>query len=144
LFLLETPGRKAHGTAFISRDNPDPTARNLRDLMLEADIPRRKAVIWNIVPWYLGTETHIRAAGSADIRESLPYTLELLRLLPRLRVIVLVGKKAQSAAAPLRARTPLPFIETPHMSATNLNPRPEMRAVILTRFRHVADLLQPL
>ncbi len=140
LFLLETPGRKAHGSTFVSRNNPDPTARNLCQLLAEAGIPRGDTIIWNIVPWYIGTETNIRPAGTRHIQEAMPYTLGLLRLLPHLRVLVLVGKKAQSAAATFRTHTHLPLIETPHMSATNLNTRPDMRAAILAHFRQVGAL----
>ena len=50
LFLLEAPGPKAVGSTFISRNNPDPTARNLCELLLEANIARADTLIWNIVP----------------------------------------------------------------------------------------------
>jgi uracil-DNA glycosylase len=38
LFLLEAPGRKAVASGFISRDNPDPTARNMTQLLIECGL----------------------------------------------------------------------------------------------------------
>lgn len=50
LFLLEAPGPKAVDSAFISRNNPDPTAQNMCGLLAEANISRRDTLLWNIVP----------------------------------------------------------------------------------------------
>lgn len=60
LCLLEAPGTQAVRTTFISQDNPDPTARNMRSILAEAGVPRRWIIIWNIVPWYVGTMQKIR------------------------------------------------------------------------------------
>jgi len=49
-------------SGFISRDNPDPSARNFRALLAGAGIPREKTVLWNIVPWYIGSGVKIRPA----------------------------------------------------------------------------------
>ena len=62
LFLLEAPGPKAVSSGFISRDNPDPSARNFRALLAGAGIPREKTVLWSIVPWYIGSGVKIRPA----------------------------------------------------------------------------------
>ncbi len=60
LFLLEAPGPKAVGSTFISRNNPDPTARNLWHLMNDANIPRSDTLLWNVVP---GTSVCRGASG---------------------------------------------------------------------------------
>ena len=57
LFLLEAPGPRAVGSGFVSRNNPDETAKNFFLLNQDADLDRRLTVSWNIVPWYLGTGT---------------------------------------------------------------------------------------
>ena len=62
LFLLEAPGARAVASGFVSRNNPDETAKNFFELNREAGIPRRRTVIWNVVPWYIGTGTKIRPA----------------------------------------------------------------------------------
>ena len=127
LFLLEAPGPKAVGSTFISRNNPDPTARNLCELLLEANIARADTLIWNIVPWYVGDGTRIRAVNKEDIKQSLPRLESLLRLLPDLKVIVLLGKKAQSARHEIEQLTSVTIIETPHPSARVFNMWPDKK-----------------
>jgi uracil-DNA glycosylase len=144
LFLLEAPGPKAVGSAFISRNNPDPTARNLCELLAESGIPRQDTLIWNIVPWYVGDgQGRIRAVTRQDIADALPYLDGLLALLPSLQVIVLVGQKAQSAATDIRARTDLPFVTMPHPSARVFNVWPEKREEARTALQAVVRLLNP-
>ena len=124
LFLLEAPGPKAvlpSGSGFVSCNNPDPTAKNLCDLMQNANIPRSDTLIWNIVPWYVGVPGRIRPVTKQDIQEALPYLRELLDLLPCLQVIVLVGKKAQSASNAIQSMTALYIIPTCHPSARVFN-----------------------
>ena len=70
LFILEGPGPKAVATRFVSRNNPDETAKNWHNLNEEARIDRRRTAIWNIVPWYLGDGLKIRAAVAADVRQA--------------------------------------------------------------------------
>ena len=54
LFLLEAPGPRAKASGFVSSNNPDPTAKNLWNLIHNAGIARTDTLIWNIVPWYVG------------------------------------------------------------------------------------------
>ena len=68
LFLLEAPGRKAVDSSFVSRNNPDVTAKNFFELNLTAGIPRKRSIIWNSVPWYIGTGIKNRAATPADLK----------------------------------------------------------------------------
>ena len=63
---LEAPGRRAIESGFVSRDNPDETAKNFFLLNIEAGIDRKLTVCWNIVPWYIGSDTKIRTANSND------------------------------------------------------------------------------
>lgn len=142
LFLLEAPGPKAVGSTFISRNNPDPTARNLCDLLQEAEISRRDTLLWNIVPWYVGDGNRIRAVNSDDIRQSFPYLKDLLTLLPELRVIALVGKKAQSAKNHIRPLTKLPMIDTHHPSARVFNVWPHKKEEMREQLRQVAAAIK--
>jgi uracil-DNA glycosylase len=132
LFLLEAPGGRAVGSGFVSRNNPDETAKNFFLLNEQAGLPRERTVTWNVVPWYVGSGTKIRAVTLADIRASEPHLKELLSLLPKLRVVVLIGRKAQRAKA-LVKRMPLRYevFECPHPSPLSLNGRPERRAEVL-------------
>src|SRR5258707_58093 len=54
LFLLEAPGPQAVLSGFVSRNNPDPTAKNWFELNVAVGIDRRRTMTWNIVPWYIG------------------------------------------------------------------------------------------
>lgn len=50
LFLLEAAGPKAVETGIISFDNPDLTARNLRDQLAAAGIVWSEIALWNVIP----------------------------------------------------------------------------------------------
>ena len=141
LFLLEAPGPKAVGSTFISRNNPDPTARNLCELLLEAGIARADTLIWNIVPWYVGDGTRIRAVNGDDIIQAFAHFKDLLELLPELKVIVLVGKKAQSAKHQIERLTSVPIVETWHPSARVFNMWPDKKDAMKEQLRQVAAKL---
>lgn len=144
LLLFENPGRRAdaaHGSGFISADNDDPSAQNMWGFFREAGIDRRRDIVaWNIVPWYLGDDRTIGEVRAHDIAEARPALLELLGLLPHLRVVILFGRKAQ--AGWLRARPTLdaPVLEAPHPSGRWLNGHPQDRTVIVARLREARRL----
>ena len=68
LYLLEAPGPKAVLTGFVSRNNPDETAKNFFEVNAEAKIPRKRTVTWNIMPWYIGDSKRIRSANRDDLQ----------------------------------------------------------------------------
>jgi hypothetical protein len=123
LFLLQSPGRKAVASCFISRNNPDPTARNMCGLLARAGIARAETILWNVVPWYVGNGTKLGAVGSADLVDGVQHLRELLDRLTVLQGVVLVGRDAQ------RARPMLPqalkVFETCHPSNRVRNRWPE-------------------
>ena len=141
LFLLEAPGPRAKSSGFVSSNNPDPTAKNLWNLIHNAGIARADTLIWNIVPWYVGENGHILPVNNKDIQQALPYLKDLLALLPRLVLIVLVGRKAQSAEPLIRQLTSLPFCHTYHMSAQVFNRWPEKKKLTEEDFRGIAAFL---
>ena len=142
LFLLEAPGPKARDSGFVSRNNPDETAKNFFELSREARIDRKRTVTWNVVPWYIGTGARIRPANSADLAEGQEPTNELIRLLPGLRIIVLVGRKAQKARGHLARSLPdVVFFSCPHPSPMFVNRKPENRNKILATLVEVQSLL---
>jgi uracil-DNA glycosylase len=132
LLLLEAPGRRSAleaGSGFVSPDNDDQTAQNLWQLLREAGIDRaRDVVTWNVVPWYIGDGTKIRATRVSDLDEAQQATRELLSLLPNIRVVVLLGRPAATAWGALGFD--LDVIEASHPSPLNLNTRPERREEI--------------
>lgn len=138
LFLLEAPGPKAILSGFISRNNPDPTARNIFNLWQEAGISRTDTLIWNIVPWYVDDGKRIKRD---DIRQLFPYVKDLLSLLPNLKVVGLVGKKAQFAKDQISQLTPSPIIDMPHPSAQNLNTHKDQKDEMRKQLRRIADII---
>jgi len=139
LFLLEAPGPQAVASGFVSRDNPDETAKNFLLLNREAGLERRLTVSWNIVPWYIGTGSKIRSAGSDDIARGSEYLEPLLASLPRLRVVVLVGRKAQRAEPRVRDLIPAAdVVHMLHLSPLVLNTNKAARGVALGVLKQVA------
>lgn len=142
LFLLEAPGAKAVQSGFISRNNPDETAKNFFKISLEAGIPRSRTIIWNIVPWYIGSGIKIRPASSGDITSGSSSLARFLYLLPRLKVVVLVGRKAEYAEKIIRPLLPeVRILKSPHPSPLFVNNAPGNRDRILKVFRDAAVLI---
>lgn len=142
LFLLEAPGPKAKASGFVSRNNPDPTAKNLWNLIHDAGIARADTLIWNIVPWYVGTGKRIRPVNAADISQAMPHLKALLSLLPQLQLVVLVGRKAQSAEPQIQRLTVFPIRHTCHMSGQVFNISPEKRRLTEEAFSNIAEFLR--
>jgi uracil-DNA glycosylase len=136
LMLLEAPGPKAVKTGYISRRNPDPSARNMLALLAEAGIEDCDVLLWNIVPWYVGNGQRIRPVRVADIRQAGPWTEELVALLPRLETVVLVGKKAQRAAGWFPDYR---VLRTWHPSNLVFNCWPKRRAEVADAFRQACS-----
>ena len=137
LFLLEAPGAKARDSGFVSRNNPDETAKNIFMISAEAGIDRTKTVLWNTVPWYIGTETNIRPAKRRDIEAGLSPLPRLLALLPKLKAVVLLGKPAERAVAHFAERVQV--FKSPHPSPMFINRNKLVnRAAILSVFQEAA------
>lgn len=142
LFLFEAPGPRAVVSGFISRNNPDETAKNFFKLNDEATLPRELTISWNIVPWYIGSGKKIRPANTKDIVQAKKYLFRLLSLLPRLRVVVLSGKKAQKAESFLKDKNlTVALIKMPHPSPLFVNNSRENKYKILRHLRDVKQLL---
>lgn len=124
LFLFEKPGPKTSveggGSGFISRNNDDPTAEATFRFMTEAGLPRRRTVTWNLVPGWNGT----RRLGGEELRVGMQSLRELIGLLPRLKAMVLVGRKAQRAR-PWLGSLGLRVVESPHPSPLVRASQPE-------------------
>lgn len=108
LFLLEKPGPmtspngKKQGSGFISRNNDDPTAEAVFRFMQEAGIPRKRAVLWNVIPWW---DKSIKFTA-AEVRRGIEELRHLLPLLPNVRTVVLVGGQARRAHRLLQTLRP--------------------------------------
>jgi uracil-DNA glycosylase len=139
LLLMEAPGRMAIESGFVSRDNPDDTAKNTLELSLAAGLDRRDCILWNVCPWFVGTATSVAPVQPADIREAEGELRWLLNRLPQLQCVALIGRKAQRAITTVTAERPgLPIVIMPHPSPRFVNRRPENRAKVLEGFRSIA------
>ncbi len=114
LFLLEKPGPKAVVSGFISRNNNDDTAKNTYYFMEQARIDRKTTCLWNTVPGWNGTTkiTRSELGAGADCLK------QLFLLLPKLKVVVLVGRNAQQMA-PLIKHLGIPILDSFHPSPKN-------------------------
>lgn len=137
LFLLETPGRNARN--FVSRNNPDETAKNMFELQQAAGIARRDTVFWNVVAWYLGDGKRRRRSRAADFDQNRVYLGQVLSLLRRLEAVVLLGDRAQKAwdRAGLGPAS-LSVYRAPHTSPMALNTDPSRRQRVLDVFHQIA------
>jgi hypothetical protein len=141
LFLFEKPGPMTDpgrpgvraGSGFVSRNNDDATAEATWHFMAEAGIPREATLTWNAIPWWNGTV----AIGPDELGEGLAATAWLLGLLPGLRGVVLVGKKAGRARAFLGG-TGLHVATSPHPSPRVRAGRPAMWRTIGGVWREAA------
>ena len=142
LFLLEAPGPQAVQSSFVSRDNPDESAKNFFLLNREAGIIRERTIVWNIVPWYVGSGTKIRPVHARDILAAAPALKDLLFLLPFLHSIVLVGRKANLARNTLSILAPKTALHpVPHPSPLYVNRSPTNRHTLLAALLQVAGNL---
>jgi hypothetical protein len=142
LFLFEAPGPQAVFSGFISRNNPDESAKNFFELNQQADLPRELTISWNVVPWYIGTGTKIRAANKKDIGEGKRYLLRLLSLLPHLTIIVLGGRNAQrNEPLIINACPKITLMKMPHPSPLFVNNAPENKFKILRPLQAVKEQL---
>jgi len=136
LFLLEAPGPKAVKSGFISRNNPDESAKNFFELNQQAGILRKRTTLWNIVPWFICSGSRIRAANSVDIHDGIRSLKSVLDLLPNLRAIVLVGKKAQYGKFRIeKLCSNIKFFNSPHPSPQFVNRAPYNRKAYLPYFK---------
>ncbi len=132
LFLLEAPGPKAITSGFVSRNNPDETAKNFYVLNQEAGINRSDAIVWNAVPWYIGSASKIRPAKRSDVQEAHQWLNALVAQLTSLQYVVFVGKKALHAREVVHSLRPdIRSMEMPHPSPVFVNRHPKNRARIL-------------
>jgi uracil-DNA glycosylase len=115
LFLFEKPGPRAFASGFISRNNDDRTAENTFQFLRQAGIPRCATCLWNVVPAWNGT----RELTGTELKNGSAALAELMPLLPNLKVVVLVGKRAAKSWASYGNARALPAIISAHPSPVN-------------------------
>ncbi len=102
-------------------------------LLKLASLSRKKILLWNIFPWQLSAQSVV-APSEKDLMEAASTTRELLKLLPELKVIVLVGKKAREGweHGGLKVDPGIEILHCPHPSPQHFNRKPEAAAQALS------------
>jgi hypothetical protein len=125
LILLETPGPSAVtcDRRFVSIDNPTGTAKNLRNALADAGIPRHEIIAWNTVPWIRLTKKPVTVGERSDGIDGLA---DLLPMLSAVKVAVLAGAVAGAAKLVIE-RAGIEAILAPHPSPVRINTSPTLR-----------------
>jgi len=89
LLLMRDPGPMtdsqvgAKGSGFLCVENDDATAERAATLLDEANLSPSDCISWNAYPWYIN-----RAPTSRQLDDGIPPLVDLLELLPRLKVVI--------------------------------------------------------
>jgi len=86
------PGSERSGSAFISVENDDQTARNLRKVIDHLGLSRETLLIWNVVPWQDGHPAKQAEIGAIHLPR-------LVQALPHLRGVAVLSKESQIVKA---------------------------------------------
>jgi hypothetical protein len=92
LTILRDPGPMTQigkGSGFICMENDDPTAEALCKYYQDAQIPAQHIVPWNAYPWYINKKPSI-----AQLRAGAETISHLIKILPKLQVVMLHGNEA--------------------------------------------------
>lgn len=95
LHVFRDPGPMTNdsdgGSGFLCLENDDPAAERLAQLLDEAAIDPARTITWNAYPWYVN-----RKPSAAELDAGVEPLRRLLKLLPRLKVVLLHGGEAKS------------------------------------------------
>lgn len=141
LFLLESPGPRAVQTRFVSRDNPDPSARNMAAALDLAGFGRSDTILWNVVPYCVSTRERNQNATMQQIRAAAPLTQALVDMLANLKAVTFCGRRAQVMLPLLKFGTGVRVFSTFHPGAQSFN-RERCRNDVLSTFREVRASIQ--
>lgn len=145
LILLETPGPTIRATGLVSADNPTGTGANLRRFCAEAGLARTDRLIWNVVPWVIHVPgARNRPPARAELEAGRALLPSFLKLLPKLRSAVLLGRSAASARSAIEAVRPeLKVLEAPHPSPTYVCTHPSIGPRITAALAAAAAEVRP-
>jgi hypothetical protein len=122
-----------------------PTAERFAKLLDGAGVPVAETLPWNAYPWYIN-----RLPQGKELEDGVEPMRQLLGLLPRLQLVVLLGRSAQDGWRRLARRHPdlvtgLDVVPTYHTSNQAFIGPPEVRArrkaALEAVFAHVARSL---
>jgi hypothetical protein len=147
LSILRDPGPATQndvGSGFLCVENDDPTAERQLRLFESVGISPRQVLPWNAYPWYVN-----RAPSASERDAGAAVIVDLLKLLPNLRVVLLQGRDAEAGWKRVVRRLPEPIEErgvsvvaTIHPGRQALfTPDPEERARRLARQERAFEIV---
>jgi hypothetical protein len=145
LFLLDNPGPRAKlgtgGSGLLSIDNDDPSAARTHAAYRQFGIDRGMCLHWNVCPF----PTAIDQSSTAERTRAVPYTKELLGLLPHLELVILLGRAAEDGWRRTAVRhNDITVLTAPHPSNRGINAVAGNRERFLATMKRVAeDLAYP-
>jgi hypothetical protein len=120
LSILRDPGpatRDGTGSGFLAIENDDPTAERQVVLFESGGISPRQVLPWNAYPWYFN-----RQPTASELDAGAQVIVELLDLLPDLRVVLLQGRDAEVGWKKVVRRLPAPIEERGVSVLTTIHP----------------------
>lgn len=121
LFYLETPSPQAVNSGFVSRENPDYSAKNIGSELSSAGFARSDVLLWNVVPHCVSSADQNRNVTIAQIRGSISDSQTFVDSLPNLAVAVFCGRQAQRAVPLLHFLPKVCVLSTYHPGAQAYN-----------------------
>ncbi len=127
LLLLQDPGPKTNltqnGSGFISTQNDDPTAEVLGTLLDKAQIALDDVIAWNACVHYIGSDQ--KKPSAKQLQHNLKPLAQLIELLPKLQVVILMGRVAEDSWSRFSGTYPhlaskICIFECPHPSKRGL------------------------
>ena len=104
LSVLRDPGPKTQdgsGSGFLCIENDDPTAERQVEAFAAVGIQASDITPWNAYPWYVN-----RAPTAAERQAGVDPLVQLIELLPQLRVVFLQGNDAKDGWRRVLVRHP--------------------------------------
>ena len=105
LFVFQDPGPKTQsdsGSGMLCAQNDDPTAELFSNCLDAAGLDVRRVLTWNAYPWYINASPTARQldAGLVPLRR-------LLDLMPKAKVVMLMGRRAEESWKRFSVRYPV-------------------------------------
>lgn len=104
LTLLRDPGPRTQdvvGSGFLCLENDDPSAEHQGNLLTAVGLGSYDILPWNAYPWYIN-----RAPTAAELELGVDPILELIRLAPQFKVVLLQGGSARDSWRRVQKRAP--------------------------------------
>lgn len=106
LFLFQDPGpgtdANATGSGFLSAQNNDPSAERFLRCLNKVGLAVERVVTWNAYPWMKPG----KGLTAKQLEEGGEVLVRLFERLPKLQVVMLMGKKAQECWQRLQRQRP--------------------------------------